>query len=353
MPPPAPVVRCLVLICCLLPPVGVIAEGRVVRITAATVARQAVEETEWAVGVIESRAAPPVAAEVAGRVVRVAVDEGSTVEKGATLAELDSKQYRFSDTAEQAEVARLSALVKNKQSEYERARRLQAERLISQEQVETIATDLEALRAQLDGARARAGDSSRRLGEARIVAPFRGEVARRYVDVGAYVQAGTAVFDMVDIENLRVRLPFPEYRAPRLRPGLPVRLTSSAATGPPVTAKITEIQPGVNRNNRALTVIVDFTNPGDWRPGASVRADVVLETRPAALMVPQIAVVRRPAGDVLYVIYGDTVREQPVRRGQRSGKLVEITEGLKGGEKIAVDGAGFLTNGAKVAIAGR
>jgi RND family efflux transporter MFP subunit len=172
------------------------------------------------------------------------------------------------------------------------------------------------------------------------------------VDVGAYVQAGTAVFDMVDIENLRVRLPFPEYRAPRLKPGLQVRLTSSAATGPPVIAKIAEIQPGVNRNNRALTVIVDFTNPGDWRPGASVRADVVLETRPAALMVPQIAIVRRPAGDVLYVISGDTVREQPVRRGQRNGNMVEIVEGLKGGEKIAVDGAGFLTNGAKIAIAG-
>jgi RND family efflux transporter MFP subunit len=165
------------------------------------------------------------------------------------------------------------------------------------------------------------------------------------------VQTGTVVFDLVDIENLRVRLPFPEYRAPRLKPGLTVRLTSSAATGPPVTAKIAELQPGVNRNNRSLTVIVDFTNPGDWRPGASVRADVVLETRPDALMAPQIAVVRRPAGDVLYVIDGNKVREQLVRRGQRNGKLVEILEGLKGGEKIAVDGAGFLTNGATVAIA--
>ena len=328
------------------------AEGRVVRVTAATVTRQSVEETEWAVGVIESRAAPPVAAEVAGRVVRLPVDEGSSVEKGAVLAELDSKQYRFNDTAEQAEVARLTALVRNKQSEYDRAGRLQAERLISQEQVDTIATDLEALRAQLEGARARAGDSSRRLGDARIVAPFKGEVAKRYVDVGAYVQVGTAVFDIVDTGNLRVRLAFPEYRAPRLKPGLQVRLTSSAATGPPVTAPVAEIQPGVNRNNRSLTVIVDFTNPGDWRPGASVRADLVLETRPGALMVPQIAVVRRPAGDVLYVIDGDKVREQPVRRGQRNGNLVEIVEGLKGGEKIAVDGAGFLTNGARVAIAG-
>ena len=348
---PVPFVRCLLVLASTLLLSDALAEGRVVRITVATVARQPVEETEWAVGVIESRAAPPVAAEVAGKVVRLAVDEGATVEKGATLAELDSKQYRFGNSADQSEVVRLVALTKNKQSEFERAKRLQAEKLISQEQLETVATDLDALKAQVDGARARAGDSSRRLGEARIVAPFKGEVAKRYVDVGAYVQVGTAVFDLVDMENLRVRLPFPEYRAPRLKPGLTVRLTSAAATGAPVTAKIGELQPGVNRNNRSLTVIVDFTNPGDWRPGASVRADVVLETRANALMVPQVAVVRRPAGDVLYVINGKKVREQLVRRGQRNGKLVEILEGLKGGEKIAVDGAGFLTNGATVAIA--
>mgnify|MGYP001237726208 CR=1 FL=1 len=348
---PVPFVRCLLVLASTLLLSDALAEGRVVRITVATVERQPVEETEWAVGVIESRAAPPVAAEVAGKVVRLAVDEGATVEKGATLAELDSKQYRFGNSADQSEVVRLVALTRNKQSEYERAKRLQAENLISQEQLETIATDLDALQAQVEGARARAGDSSRRLGEARIVAPFKGEVAKRYVDVGAYVQVGTAVFDLVDMENLRVRLPFPEYRAPRLKPGLTVRLTSAAATGAPVTAKIGELQPGVNRNNRSLTVIVDFTNPGDWRPGASVRADVVLETRANALMVPQVAVVRRPAGDVLYVINGKKVREQLVRRGQRNGKLVEILEGLKGGEKIAVDGAGFLTNGATVAIA--
>ena len=344
-------VRCLLLLLLSMLPGLALAEARVVRITAATAVRQPVEETEWAVGVIESRAAPPVAAEVAGKVLRLPVDEGATVETGATLAELDSKEYRFGNSANQSEVVRLVALTKNKRSEFERAKRLQAEKLISQEQLETIATDLDALEAQLDGARARAGDSSRRLGEARIVAPFKGEVAKRYVDVGAYVQVGTVVFDLLDIENLRVRLPFPEYQAPRLKPGLTVRLTSSAATGPPVTAKIAELQPGVNRNNRSLTIIVDFTNPGDWRPGASVRADVVLETRADALMVPQVAVVRRPAGDVLYVIEGNKVREQLVQRGQRNGKLVEILQGLKGGERIAVDGAGFLTNGSTVAIA--
>ncbi|MDH5275983.1 MAG: efflux RND transporter periplasmic adaptor subunit [Gammaproteobacteria bacterium] len=324
--------------------------GRIVNITTAAAARSSVEETEWAVARIESRAAPPVAAEVAGRIVRILVDEGQTVEKGQVLAELDSQQYRLGKTIDQAEVGRLRAQADNKRREYERAKRLKTENLISEEQIGTIASELSALDEQVRGAEARAADSTRRLGDARIVAPFTGQVAKRNVDVGAYVQVGTAVFEFVDVENLRVRLPFPEYLAPQLKPGLEVRLTSAASGPGIVTAAINEIQPDINPANRSLSVIVDFTNPGDWRPGASVRADVVLQRRPDAIMVPQVALVRRPSGDVVYVVEEQLVREQPVRRGERNGALVEIVEGLKGGETVAVDGAGFLTNGAGISV---
>lgn len=324
--------------------------GRVVNITAATAERRTVVDTEWAIGRIESRAAPPVAAEVAGRVVRLLVDEGQTAEAGQVLAELDSEQYRLGRNIDDAEVGRLKALVRNKQSELDRAQRLRTENLISEEQFLAIRTDLEALKEQLKGAEARAADSSRRLGEARIVAPFKAQVARRLVNVGEYVQVGTAMFNLLDIENLRVRLPFPEYLAPQLRPGLAVTLTSAAAGEGEVKAAITEVQPGVNPTNRSISVIVDFANPGPWRPGASVRADVVLQERPDALMVPQVAVVRRPAGDVVYVVSEGKVREQLVERGERNGDLVEIVTGLEGGETVAVDGAGFLSNGAAVKV---
>lgn len=325
--------------------------GRVVNITTATIERATVEDTEWAVGLLESISAPPVSAEVAGRIVSLLVDEGQAVTKGQVLAEIASEQYRFGSQVDQAEVGRLAALVRNKESDVTRANRLFAENLISREQLDSLTTDLEALKAQLQGAEARAGDSNRRLGEARITAPFAGRVARRNLAVGTYVQAGTAVFELVDTRALRVRLPFPEYRAPQLRPGLTVRLTSAAGAGV-VTARVGEIQPNINPANRSLAVIVDFENPGDWRPGASVRADVVLETRPDAIMVPQTAVVRRPVGDVVYVVTDGKAREQLIRSGRRNDDLVEVVEGLQGGETVAVDGAGFLTNGAAVKVVG-
>jgi hypothetical protein len=65
-------------------------------------------------------------------------------------------------------------------------------------------------------------------------------------------------------------------------------------------------------------------------------------------MVPQVSVVRRPAGDVVYVIDAGMAEERLIERGLRNGNLVEVRAGLTGGERIAVDGAGFLTNGARV-----
>ena len=327
-----------------------LAQGRVIRITTAEARRTTVEETEWAVGIIESRFSPQVAAQVAGEIVRVDVDEGEGVEAGQILAALDNQEYRLKRAEDEAEVRRLTAMVGKQELELERARKLYAEKLIAEDQVDSISADLDALRQQVEGARARVADSERRLAETRLIAPVRSEIAARNIDVGDYVQVGTILFDLIDMQNLRVRLPFPEYRAPQLRPGLEVRLSSAAAGAEVVATPITDMRPSVNPANRSVTIIVDFDNPGRWRPGASVRAEVVLEVRDDAVMVPQVAIVRRPVGDVVYVIRDGRAEERPVRRGQRNGELVEIIEGLGDGEHVAVDGAGFLTQGSAVEI---
>jgi RND family efflux transporter MFP subunit len=328
------------------------AQGRVIPVTTATAQRLTVEDTDWAVGVLESRLNPALAAEVAGRIVRVLVDEGQGVEAGQALAEIETQQYQLGVQADQAEVGRLSALLKNKQQELDRARLLVAEKLIAADRVDAIESELQALKEQLDGARAKSGESQRRLGKTRLLAPVRSEIAARHIDEGDYVQAGTVAFELIDVEHLRVNLPFPEYRSPQLRPGLKVRLSSAAAGSEIVESTITEIRPGVNPANRSLTVIIDFDNPGQWRPGASVRAELVLAVRANAVMVPQVAVVRRPAGDVVYVIKDGKAEERLVQRGQRNGGRIEIVDGLAAGERVAVDGAGFLTQGAAVDVTG-
>ncbi len=324
------------------------AQGRSVRVTTTAVERRSVEETEWAVGVIESRSSPQIAAEVAGEIIQMLADEGSSVTAGQELAVINSEEYRLDNAEDKADLGRLSALMRNQELELERSRTLYADNLVAQFEIDAMEAQLEAIKQELEGAKARVAESQRRLKETRLTAPVKGEIAERHVDVGDYVQIGNVVFDLIDIANLRVRLPFPEYQAPKLVKGLEVRLSSIAAANEAVHTTITEVRPSVNPANRSLTVIIDFPNPGSWRPGASVRAEVVLEVREDAIMVPQISVVRRPAGDVVYVINAGMAEERLIERGLRNGNLVEVRAGLTGGERIAVDGAGFLTNGARV-----
>lgn len=326
-------------------------QSRAIRITTAQPARATIEEIEWSVGLIETRTSSQVAAEVAGEVVQVFVDEGQGVAAGAVLAEIDPSEYQLERSREQSEVRRLSALLRKQERELERARKLYEDNLIAEDELDGLDAELDALREQLAGARAQVDSTDRRLGKTRLVAPVESEVATRNVDVGDYVQTGTVAFDLIDMRNLRVRLPFPEYRAPQLATGLPVRLTSAVAGDSVVEAVVTDIRPSVNPSSRSLTIIVDFENPGGWRPGASVRADLILAVRENALLVPQVSVVRRPAGDVVYAINDGIASQRVVQRGDRRDRMVEIVSGLTGDEEIAVDGAGFLSDGAAVDVA--
>jgi RND family efflux transporter MFP subunit len=346
------VLQFVLFVICSLVALPSVSQTRSILVTATQPTRSDVEQTEWAVGVIETRTSSQVAAEVAGEVVRILVDEGQGVNAGQVLAEIDSSQYRLDRAGEQADLNRLSALLRKQERELERARKLYAENLIAEDELDGIAADLDALREELRGAQSRVDGTQRRLGKTRLLAPVKGEVAARSIDVGDYVQTGTIAFDLIDMQNLRVRLPFPEYRAPQLATGLQVRLTSVAAGDSAVMAAVTDIRPSVNPSSRSLEIIVDFENPGSWRPGASARAELVLEVRENTLLVPQVSVVRRPAGDVVYEIVDGVANARAVTRGERKDRFVEIISGLRGDETIAVDGAGFLADGARVEIAG-
>ena len=78
--------------------------------------------------------------------------------------------------------------------------------------------------------------------------------------------------------------------------------------------------------------------------------DVRAGVREGAVVVPEAAVVRRPAGLVVYRVADGVVEEVPVTTGIRSGGEVEILAGIRAGDRLALDGAGYLTGGAAVEV---
>ncbi|HKY02532.1 MAG TPA: efflux RND transporter periplasmic adaptor subunit [Burkholderiales bacterium] len=319
-------------------------------ISVAQVVVRPLEMSESSIGAVENVFDPVIAAEVAGRITRVLTETGKPVRQGELLAEIDSVDLNIQRRADAAEVARLEALLANQERVVQRQQKLVAEHYISENALDDAIAQRNALREQLAGARAQLDANRNALSKARVLSPLDGAVEERSVSPGAYVKVGDPLFRLVGKERMQAHLPFPESAAPRLRVGQRVQLFSPLAPNAVIETKIDEIRPSISATSRALNVIVRFQNDGNFRGGGTVNGKVITGRKEQAVLAPEESVVLRPAGKVVYLIRDDKAEQRAVETGLKSDGMIEILSGLSGGETIARDGAGFLTQNAKVTV---
>jgi membrane fusion protein (multidrug efflux system) len=305
-------------------------------------------------GTLEVLADPKIGAEVAGRVTQVLARAGKVVKAGELLAVIDAGDISLQNKADEAEARRVEALAKQQEKLAERQQSLMDKGFLSKNAGEDVAAQRAALAAQFDAARARADNSRRSVGKTQVRSPIDGIVEVQIVSPGDYVKVGDPLFNLVAPKKLRAHLPFAESVGPRLKTGQDVRMVSPLAPGKVFASRIKDIRPGIVEGSRSLDVLVDVDNDGSLRGGGTVNAAVIVSARAEALTVPEQSVVLRPAGKVVYVIADvdgqKKAQQKQVKVGAKRGGRIEIIDGLAGGETIALDGAGFLTNGAAVAV---
>jgi RND family efflux transporter MFP subunit len=319
-------------------------------VTTANAQTRSLEIREETVGSLEGLIDPTVSAEVPARVVDVLAHAGDSVNSGQLIAVLDAEDIALQRREAKAEIGRLRALLANQGKVVERNQRLVKQNFISQNALDDVTTQEDALRQQLEAAEARLAGIEHNSSKTRILSPLDGRVETQIVSVGDYVKVGDPLFRIISTKRLRAHLPFPEGVSGKLKPGQTVRLSTPTAPDDVVTTTIRDIKPLIGSNNRAADVIADVVGREDWHPGASVNGAVVLGERPQAVVVPEASVVLRPAGEVVYVIQDNTAQQRIVKSGLRDDGMVEIVEGLASGEVVAVDGAGYLTDKAKVNV---
>ncbi len=300
------------------------------------------------VGRVHSKSAPTLAAEVSGRITKVMADTGDRVEAGQLLAETDTSTLLLKQQAAQAGIERLEVHIANGERRVERFETLSSKNLSSQTQLDDAREQLEAYRADYKAAEAQLAIVNDSLTKSLVLAPVSGVIQQRTIATGDFVDRGQPLFEITRPELLQAWLPYPESVALKVRVGQPVEIFSPLTPGESVTGEITELQPSVGLGSRAIMAIIDLENPGKLRPSATLTGKVLVETRQAAVMVPIMSIVRRPAGDIVYVINGDKAEARIVNTGYHNGAMVEITSGLAGNEVVATDGAPFLTDGASV-----
>lgn len=314
---------------------------------------QVVETTERSVGLITSPELPLVKAEVTGRVVEWMVDAGTEVKAGQALARLDNEVQQLGMQSAEAALNRAQVQKDNADKTLARLTDLKKSGAVSQGALDDARAAAEAAAAQVNEAQAGVEQARWALRMTDIVSPIAGIVQQRRVAVGDLVRIGDPVVELAGAESLRAVLPFPETFLGRIQVGQQVRLVLPDQPEQTATGRIDELRPIVGRDNRAIEAIVGLANPGGWKPGSSVVGEVVIDARPEALTVPVEAVVLRPAGQVVYIVEGDQVKAAKVSIGVRTAEYAEITHGLSADQLIAVKGAGFLSDGAKVEVRGQ
>jgi RND family efflux transporter MFP subunit len=217
-----------------------------------------------------------------------------------------------------------------------------------------LASDRAALRvAEAEVARREAslGIARKRLGDTTVRAPIAGVVAKRHLNAGEYVKENTPLFTVVALDPLKYTGTVPERFAPDLRIGQRIELAVEAYPGQTFAGQVTRVAPAVEVQTRSLALEGRVANgDGRLRPGFFAKGVVLSRKDPAVAFVPAEAVVYFVGISKVFVVANGKVEERLVRAGTRQDAWVEVADGVKSGETVAVSNLSQLFNGAPVTV---
>ena len=290
-----------------------------------------------------------IGAELAGlRLASVNVNVGDTVRKGQVLATLAGETTQAESLQGRAAQMQAEASYENAKADADRARAIQDTGALSKSQIAQYLTAEKVAKAQWEAAKAAYGATQVRLANTRVLAPDDGVISARSASVGAVVGAGQELFRLVRGSRMEWRAEVTPSEVGRIRVGQAVQVT--AATGAELAGKVRAIAPSADPQTRNVLVFVDLPRHPDLKAGTFAKGRFELG-QSAALTVPAQAVVVRDGHTYLFVIGADNkAGQRKVQTGRRVGDRVEVLDGLKDGEPVAVQGAGFLNEGDLVKV---
>ncbi|MFI5295108.1 MAG: efflux RND transporter periplasmic adaptor subunit [Thermodesulfovibrionales bacterium] len=313
-------------------------------VTSAVVKADSWETSLNAVGTLNAVQGVTVAAELAGKVVKISFEAGTPVTKGDILLRQDtsSEEAQLPGAVAQATLARTNL---------KRADQLFAKGIIARADLDNAVANAEQAEAQAENIRAT-------IAKKTIRAPFSGRLGIRQINLGQMLREGDPIVTLQSLDPIYVDFSLPQQELSRVRLGLQVRVTGDALAGETIGGRVTAINPLVDADTRNIKVEATVANRGDrLRPGMFVNVAVGLPVRQEVLAIPATAVLYAPYSDSVFIIEkpkegkgGSVLRQQFVRLGERRGDFIAVTNGLKEGETVVSTGVFKLRNGQSVVV---
>ncbi len=314
---------------------------------------------------------------IAGRLERLALEDGTPVWEGLdvtnrqVLAVIDHRDIRAQLSQSKAAVdAALAAIetanvvLKDRDRERKRMEKLFAEGSTTEQQRDLAVTAYEQAVAGLAQAEANMVHAQTAVGvievtltEAFLHAPMDGVISVKYIDPGAMVSASTKIVQIIPMDELKFMIAIPGPYLHMLTAGrTSVTVRSDAVPGREFIGLIARIHPAVDPVTRTATVEVRLTNErnaaGEWllRPGLYAEGHIILDVRRDTLTLPADVALRRGTRFIAFVVKDGKALTRELMVGVRDGNRLEILQGLSADEQVVVMGQHRLTDGMPVRL---
>ena len=292
-----------------------------------------------------------------GYLLRWTRDIGSHVKKGELLAEIDTPE--IDQELSQAEAARQQAAAQLQlaKSTAERWANLRKTDSVSQQEADQQASAYTQAQANLAAADANVRRLQQLESFKHVYAPISGVITRRNTDVGALITAGSTgqskeLFDLAQVDPLRVFVSVPQTNAPSIRAGLSAYIELREYPGQKFSGKVVRTADAIDPATRTLLTEIDVPNPdGHLLPGSYAEVHFAVPVLVKRMSIPVNALLFRPEGPRVAVVGADhKVHLKAINIGRDYGTKVEILGGLDPDDQIVVNPADSLQDGQEVNV---
>lgn len=274
--------------------------------------------------------------ETSGMITEIHFKEGSNVKKGQLLAKVNDKPL-------QAELKKLQTQIPLAEDRVYRQKALLAKDAVSQEAYESVNTELEKLKADIELVKTR-------IAQTELRAPFDGIIGLRQVSEGTYASPSIIISRLTKIVPLKIEFSVNESEVNNVKPGTPLTFTFDNDLNK-YQATVYAVESNLDRQTLTLKARALYANPGGrLKPGLSTNVEIKLQEIKNTLVIPSLSTIAEMGRDIAYVYKNGVAHQIILKKGMRTASSVQVLNGLNVGDTLLVTGVMQLRDGLPVII---